>query len=664
MGSLNLHYITAILLLAWIPFTFSLEPIEVGDLKISYSLNDHVEYIIDPSGERTAEQLLRENHWLSHNKETLSFGYTSDTYWFRFQVNNETADNKSHLFELSYPVLDDIQIFVYDKNKKLIRKIHLGDKMPFYEREVQHRNFLVPLEIGANDNQLWMVRVKTSSAMQVPMAIWKERAFFITDQTKIMGMGLYYGIMLIMILYNLVVFFSVRENGYLFYVFYVASMAGFLASLQGLNFQYVWPMATSWNDSSIVVMLSGVVMFGSLFARNFLALYKGHRTLYNLFGLAVFLAVSINILVNFVPYYLLIKALIGLACLVIFLVTFTGILRWSQGFSPARFFTIAWSSMLLGGAILALNKFNIIPRNYFTENAVQLGSAIEVILLSFALADRLNQEKRERYEAQVQALGLERTASNAQVEALAQERNARKAQEKALVHEREAREAQARALEIQRKANETLEDKVRERTNELELVNKKLAELSTTDALTGVRNRRYFDEAFDFEYNRAMRGREQLAILMLDIDYFKKVNDKYGHQVGDEALRKVASVLRKIVHRTTDLIARYGGEEFAIVLPATDVEGALKVAEKIREQVSEIQLEANVEGKEVVFSITMSIGIMGDAPNVASGYFANGSVSGVSAESWLKEADDALYTAKEEGRNRVVLSPACTTKKS
>jgi len=643
------------------PFTNALEPVDVGDLTISYSLNDHVEYLVDPSGERSAEQLLLEERWSSHNKETLSFGYTSDVYWFRFQVNNNSSDNLSHLFEISYPVLDDIQIYIYGKNKDLIRNIHLGDKQPFYEREVQHRNFLVPLEIDANDNQMWIVRVKTSSAMQVPMAIWKERVFFTTDQAKIMSMGLYYGIMLIMILYNLVVYFSVREKSYLFYVFYVASMAGFLASLQGLNFQYVWPMATSWNDSSIVVMLAGVVVFASLFTRDFLALKSGHKALYNLFCLATSLAIIIIISVNFLPYYLLIKALIGLAFLVICLVTYTGILRWSQGFSPARFFTIAWSSILLGGAILALNKFNIIPRNYFTENAVQLGSAIEVILLSFALADRLNQEKRERYEAQVQALGLARTASNAQAEALEQERNARNAQEKALVHEKEAREAQARALEIQRKANETLEDKVRERTNELELVNEKLEKLSTTDALTGVRNRRYFDEAIEFEFNRASRGNEQLAILMLDIDHFKKVNDDYGHQIGDEALRKVASVLRKVVNRTTDIIARYGGEEFAIVLPATDLEGAVKVAEKIRVQVSEIQLDANVEGKEITFSITMSIGIMGDAPNIAG---SDGYAADINATTWLKEADDALYTAKEEGRNRVILSAACTPKKT
>lgn len=616
-GSTTLRYLLSFLLFIWFSTASSMESVEVGELSKKYDLNDHVEYIIDSVGASEAKSILTEREWLKHNKDTLAFGYSSDTYWFRFQVSNNSNNHASHLLEISYPVLDDIQIFVYDSHINLIEQFHLGDKMPFEQRIIKHRNFIVPITIPANENQTWLVRVQTSSAMQVPMAIWDEREFFIQDQTRIIGMGLYYGIMLIMILYNFLVFFSVKENSYLFYVFYVASMAGFLASLQGLNFQYIWPMATRWNDSSIIILLSGVVIFGSLFTRSFLALHKGHRQLYHLFGLVILLAIVIITFVNLVPYYILIKTLILLACLGIFIITYSGILRWREGFRAARFFTISWSFMLLGGVILALNKFNIIPRNNFTENAVQFGSAIEVILLSFALADRLNQEKRERYEAQILALN----------------------------HEREARKAQHRTLEIQQKANETLEEKVRERTSELEQANKKLAELSTTDALTGVRNRRYFDQALEAEFNRAFRSGHSLSVLMLDIDFFKKVNDDYGHQAGDEALRSVSHVLQELVRRPTDIVARYGGEEFAIILPNTETEGAYAVAEKIREFVSKVQLKA----ADSVFSVTLSIGIMSNSISHEN--------SG--AEHWLKEADDALYCAKEQGRNRVVLSPAC-----
>jgi diguanylate cyclase (GGDEF)-like protein len=268
---------------------------------------------------------------------------------------------------------------------------------------------------------------------------------------------------------------------------------------------------------------------------------------------------------------------------------------------------------------------------------------LEVILLSFALGERLNHEKRERFEAQITALNHERIASAAQAETLEQERFARAAQEKALVYEREAREAQAKVLAIQSDANETLEHKVRERTNELESVNEKLAELSTTDALTGVRNRRYFDQMLEREFNRARREREQLSILMIDIDYFKQVNDEYGHQVGDDTLRRVANILREVLHRTTDFVARYGGEEFAIIFPNTEVAGAYLVAEKIRKKIAKQQFNA----AGITFSITVSIGLMG------------GPSSGFNADFWLKEADDALYKAKEEGRNKVVLSTSC-----
>jgi diguanylate cyclase (GGDEF)-like protein len=651
MGCRQLQYFISLFLLFFSLSSLGIEAIDVGDLDKGYSLNDHVEYLVDKEGQFSPAQLFEGEHdWLTHDKETLSFGYTSDVYWFRFEVRNLSKTEISHLLEIAYPVLDDISMFVYDMDTGRKQFEHqLGDKIPFKLRQIQHRHFVVPLELKPQQDQLWLIRIKTSSSMQVPMTIWPEREFFVQDQSRVMGLGLYYGIMFIMVLYNLFVFMTVRENNYLYYVFYVASMAGFLASLQGLSFQYAWPDATNWNDSAIIVMLSGVVFFTCIFTRNFMVLADGHPVLDKLFRVVIISTAIVAVTVNLTPYYILIKILIGIAVAGISLVIYTGILRWSEGFNAARYFTIAWSSMLIGGAILALNKFNIIPRNFFTENAVQLGSAMEVILLSFALADRLNQEKRERYEAQITALNHERVASTAQAEALEQERCARTAQEKALVHEREAREAQAQALEIQRKANETLENKVRERTNELESANQKLAELSTTDALTGVRNRRYFDQVLEREFHRAFREREQLSVLMLDIDHFKAVNDDYGHQVGDEALRVVAHVLKEVVHRTTDLCARYGGEEFAVVLPNTEVEGAYQVAEKIRKKIAEQII--NAEDKE--FSLTVSIGVMGDAPS-----------TGDNVDLWLKEADDALYAAKEGGRNKVVLSDACSETKA
>ena len=177
----------------------------------------------------------------------------------------------------------------------------------------------------------------------------------------------------------------------------------------------------------------------------------------------------------------------------------------------------------------------------------------------------------------------------------------------------------------------------------------RITELTLTDQLTGIANRRHYDQRIKEEVERSIRYQQHLCLVMCDIDFFKRVNDDYGHQVGDDALRQVSKVLRKIIHRTTDLIARYGGEEFAIILPNTDVSGAYLVAEKIRENIAEQKLKAD----GIEFSISVSIGLMGDEPS-----------SGDSSDYWLKEADDALYKAKDEGRNKVVLASSCSTKNS
>ncbi len=200
----------------------------------------------------------------------------------------------------------------------------------------------------------------------------------------------------------------------------------------------------------------------------------------------------------------------------------------------------------------------------------------------------------------------------------------------------------AYVLRVQRlKARQrVLEGLVAERTRQLAEANQVLERLSLADPLTGVSNRRQFERVLEFERRRSERMGTPLALLMVDIDEFKVLNDAFGHQEGDECLKRVAQELTLAVRGAGDLVSRYGGEEFAVVLPATDEEGALVLAERVRARVEDlaIPLASNRPGE----CLTVSVGVAGVR-----------SVSGVSVEALVAAADQALYRAKEKGRNRV-----------
>ena len=170
--------------------------------------------------------------------------------------------------------------------------------------------------------------------------------------------------------------------------------------------------------------------------------------------------------------------------------------------------------------------------------------------------------------------------------------------------------------------------------------NRILAELSRTDGLTGLLNRRYWEEAVSDEFQRCRRAGHVSALLMLDIDHFKAINDRHGHQVGDEVIRSVAAILRDTL-RQQDVPGRYGGEEFGVLLPGTSAEGALVIAERVRKRI-----EAAVLERRHALRATISIGI--SVLRAEDARYAD----------WLQAADRALYQAKDQGRNRTVLHAA------
>ncbi len=174
--------------------------------------------------------------------------------------------------------------------------------------------------------------------------------------------------------------------------------------------------------------------------------------------------------------------------------------------------------------------------------------------------------------------------------------------------------------------------------------NLKLQELASRDGLTGLANRRYLDEFFEIEWRRALRDKHWISVLMIDIDFFKSYNDNYGHQAGDECLKKVALVMKQALKRPSDLLGRYGGEEFVVILPETSPEGALQVAERMVECVCELQLEHVYS--DAAKCITVSTGVATTVPSRDS-----------EPDQLIALADRALYDAKEGGRNQVVSAP-------
>lgn len=188
----------------------------------------------------------------------------------------------------------------------------------------------------------------------------------------------------------------------------------------------------------------------------------------------------------------------------------------------------------------------------------------------------------------------------------------------------------------------TSQQELLETQQQLRDANALLSELSIRDGLTGLHNRRHFDAVLGTEWGRARRTKSWISLLMIDVDCFKMLNDHFGHQRGDECLRDIARVLEAQPRRSYDLAARYGGEEFTVLLPSASREGALKVAEAIRQAVRELRLE---NPGSPAGMITVSVGVSCKQPKM-----------GEDPEAMVREADTALYVAKQLGRDRVEIA--------
>jgi two-component system, sensor histidine kinase LadS len=393
----------------------------------------------------------------------------------------------------------------------------------------------------------------------------------------------------------------VRHSTYLWYVLTVVFTGLVQLNFNGLLFQWLWPDAPGINRYFAIPVICFALFSAIIFAIRFLHIRHYSLRSYRFLQWVLTAIFACFLFGLFGSYQTGIVLVSGIAAVVTPAAWFIGFLVWRKGQILGGFYVLAWTPLLIGHLILAISKLGMMPRSFLTEFMPQIGVALEVVLLSFALAYRINLERRKRHEAQEQALA------------------------------------------IQQQANLTLEMRVQERTDELELANEQLRAISLTDGLTHVANRRRFDEKLQDEWKRAQRHGHPLSLLLLDIDHFKRVNDELGHLVGDDCLTEVAALCAAEVQRSGDLLARYGGEEFIILLPATPEEGAVRVAERVRQAVARSPVYSNERVAPV--SLTISVGVACVVPD-----------PDMEPQELIRQADEALYSAKESGRNRVMVA--------
>ena len=376
--------------------------VEFDENTQSLPLGRSLQVFEDPSGQASIADVRAQaaaGNFKLHDKATLNAGYSRSAFWLKIDLHYRPANpaaQRTWLLELAYPPLDHLDLYMADANGdyRLIRQT--GDALPFASREIRQNNYLFDLEFKPDQQRSVYLRLASEGSIQAPVTLWSSTAYLEDQPVRLYVLGIIYGVLLGMLVYNLFIYLSVRDTSYLYYIFYIASFGLYQLSVNGAAVEYFWPDNPWWANAATPFFIGCAGLFGSQFARSFLQTNNHSRWLDRvLIGLIAFSALVVGL--SLMTSYALSLRLATLLALTFTVVIFAaGILAWWRGLRVARYFIIAWSAFLLGGIINTLMVLGLLPNVFLTMYASQIGSAIEVALLSLALADRINAMREQQ----------------------------------------------------------------------------------------------------------------------------------------------------------------------------------------------------------------------------------------------------------------------------
>jgi diguanylate cyclase (GGDEF)-like protein len=594
------------------------------------NLAPHTFYLVDNAQLGIADIIAQTDtlNWQQNGKYALNFGYDQPPYWLKLNISNQYVSEQARLLEFRHPSLDYVSLYIVNSKGVVIEQLVGGDQLPPKEKYIQHPNIIFPLKLPPNEATNIYIRIQTNGTLQLPLALWRWQAFNEHTLVTYILQGIFYGMVLIMLIYNLMIWVVDKQSVNLKYTAYILSFTIYMSCENGIGYLYIWPSYT-WLNNTLPIIASGL----SLASLNYFI-----SDLFN--AKKYYKKIHLYLKCSFISYLLItafclfltgwVAAYIQAAMLmatIVMVITIT-IYMLKIKHPDCNYFAMAWVFMIIGCVLYLASILGFIPATTATQYGIQFGACIEIMFLSLAMADRMVRLQKEKNIAFQNAIKL---SGQIQIE---QDRTFN---------------SELKNLELEKQYSHTLELQVKEQTDELHQTlgelskaHETLKTISVTDALTQLNNRYYFNEYWPIEYTRACRDKTPLSIVILDIDHFKKVNDTYGHPAGDQCLISVANSIKHNVARAPDIVCRYGGEEFVLILPGTDEQGAILVAEKIRKKISD--LEVVWQGNNI--KLSASLGVSSLSPK---------SRQNTNNQLMINQADQALYQAKNKGRNQVVV---------
>jgi methyl-accepting chemotaxis protein len=368
-------------------------PIGFDDTLERINITSSVQYIEDPRRSVSIEDVRTKNlSWQDVKGESLNFGFAKSAYWFRFTVDNRSGRDATWYLEITYPMIDYLDLYRADRDGLTVKKT--GDHLPFNSREIKDKNFIFS-NTQAPGRTDYYLRCDTTSSVNFSFIMWSPRSYLDRIFRELPVFWIYYGLMMVMVIYNLFIFFSIREKTYVYYVLFIVSWILFQLTLNGFSFQYLWPESIWWANNNLPFFMSLISFFSGFFFNSYLNTRKEYPFVFKIILalvivpsslLAVYsLAGAYSIAIKAATVQSLVSAMIQMSIALILLI---------KRNRAAVFYFIGFFGVLVGIITYTLKTLGVLQATFITNWSVQIGSSMVVVLLSIGLADKINSMRK------------------------------------------------------------------------------------------------------------------------------------------------------------------------------------------------------------------------------------------------------------------------------